>query len=213
LHWSPVEIKGIRPHIEGYTKMVPVVLSGDDALEEKLKAARNPKVLFLSTHGVFGAVDENTFRPGQRGLLLENPFLRCQLSLAGSNRRPTGEIKGEDGRLYGIEVGALDLRATDLVVLSACQTALGDVHAGQGAAGLRQAFQLAGAKSVVATLWSVDDAATTHLTIAFFKRLGEGMPKAEALRQAQLELFAKKEMSHPFFWAAFTITENGQISF
>jgi CHAT domain-containing protein len=213
LHWSPVEIKGIRPHIESYTKMAPVVLSGDDALEEKLKAARNPKVLFLSTHGVFGAVDENTFRPGQRGLLLENPFLRCQLSLAGSNRRPTGEIKGEDGRLYGIEVGALDLRATDLVVLSACQTALGDVHAGQGAAGLRQAFQLAGAKSVVATLWSVDDAATTHLTIAFFKRLGEGMPKAEALRQAQLELFAKKEMSHPFFWAAFTITENGQISF
>jgi CHAT domain-containing protein len=213
LYWSPVEIKGIRPHLESYAKMAPVVLAGDDALEEKLKAARSPKVLFLSTHGVFGAVDENKFRPGQRGLLLENPFLRCQLSLAGTNRRPVGEIKGEDGRLYGIEVGALDLRATELVVLSACQTALGDVHAGQGAAGLRQAFQLAGAKSVVATLWSVDDAATTQLTIAFFKRLGEGMSKAEALRQAQLELFAKGEMSHPFFWAAFTITENGRISF
>ncbi len=213
LYWSPVEIKGIRPHLETYAKMAPVILSGDDASEERLKSVRHPKVLFLSTHGVFGAVDENTFRPGQRGLLLENPFLRCQLSLAGTNRRPTGEIKGEDGRLYGIEVGALDLRATELVVLSACQTALGDVHAGQGAAGLRQAFQLAGAKSVVATLWSVDDAATTLLTIAFFKRLGEGMSKAEALRQAQLELFAKKEMSHPFFWAAFTITENGRISF
>jgi CHAT domain-containing protein len=212
LYWSPVEVKGIRPHLESYAKMAPVILSGDDASEEKLKSARNPKVLFLSTHGVFGAVDENTFRPGQRGLLMENPFLRCQLSLAGSNRRPAGGIRGEDGRLYGIEVGALDLRATDLVVLSACQTALGDVNAGQGAAGLRQAFQLAGAKSVVATLWSVDDAATTHLTIAFFKRLAEGVPKAEALRQAQLELFAhKKEMSHPFFWAAFTITENGQI--
>ncbi len=213
LYWSSVEIKGIRPYLETYAKMAPVVLSGDDASEEKLKAARNPKVLFLSTHGVFGAVDENTFRPGQRGLLLENPFLRSQLSLAGSNRRPSGAMKGEDGRLYGIEVGALDLRATDMVVLSACQTALGDVHAGQGAAGLRQAFQLAGAKSVIATLWSVDDAATTQLTIAFFKRLGEGMAKTEALRQAQLELFAKKEMSHPFFWAAFTITENGRISF
>jgi CHAT domain-containing protein len=213
LHWSPVEIKGILPHLESYAQLAPVVLSGDEASEEKLKAARNPKVLFLSTHGVFGAVDENAFRPGQRGLLLENPFLRCQLSLAGSNRRPAGEIRGEDGRLYGIEVGALDLRATDLVVLSACQTALGDVHAGQGAAGLRQAFQLAGAKSVVATLWSVDDAATTHLTIAFFKGLGKGRSKAEALRQAQLELLANQELSHPFFWAAFTITENGPIAF
>jgi CHAT domain-containing protein len=64
---------------------------------------------------------------------------------------------------------------------------------------------------VVAALWSVDDAATTHLTIAFFQRLGAGSSKAEALRQAQLEIFAKKEMSHPYFWAAFTITENGRI--
>jgi CHAT domain-containing protein/Tfp pilus assembly protein PilF len=211
LAWSPVEIKGIKPQLTTYTKMKPLILRGNQATEEKLKAVKNPKVLFLSTHGLFSNVNENTFRPGQRGLLLENPLLRSELSLAGTNRKISSRHKGEDGRLYGIEVGVLDLRATDLVVLSACQTALGDVHAGQGAAGLRQAFQLAGAKSVVATLWSVDDEATTLLTIAFFNYLAGGSSKTEALRQAQLSLYHNREWAHPFFWAAFTITENGKL--
>ncbi|MCB2185006.1 MAG: CHAT domain-containing protein [Deltaproteobacteria bacterium] len=211
LAWSLVEIKGIEPPLGVYANMKPVVLRGSQATEGRLKAAKNPKVLFMSTHGVFSNVNENTFRPGQRGLLLENPLLRSELLLAGANRRYAAGDQGEDGRLYGIEVESLDLRATDLVVLSACQTALGDVHAGQGAAGLRQAFQLAGAKSVVATLWSVDDEATTLLTIAFFKNLAAGKPKAEALRQAELELFRQGAWAHPYFWAAFTITENGEL--
>ncbi|MAE63160.1 MAG: hypothetical protein CMJ18_02705, partial [Phycisphaeraceae bacterium] len=209
LAYSPVEVRAIRPHLETYAGTKPLVYTGRDATEERLKAVRNPKVLFLSTHGVFGSVDEARFVPGREGLLFENPMMRCTLSLAGCNRKPRPGDRGEDGRLYGIEVDALDLRGTDLVILSACQTALGDVHAGQGAAGLRQAFQLAGARSVLATLWSVDDEATTRLTIALCKALGSGASTAEALRQGQLALLRAGETSHPFFWAAFTITRSG----
>lgn len=207
LKWSATEVRGVTPHLETYTGMKPRVFMGAAATEQAFKSLRSPKVLFLSTHGVFGSVDENTFRPGRKGLLLENPMLRCQLSLAGSNRRLDGRTKN-DGRLLGIEIQSSDLRGTDLVVLSACQTGLGDVHAGQSAAGLRQAFQLAGARSVLATLWSVDDRATTTLTVAFTKRLAAGGSKSVALRGAQLALLRDRVTAHPFFWGAFALTGN-----
>jgi CHAT domain-containing protein/Tfp pilus assembly protein PilF len=94
---------------------------------------------------------------------------------------------GEDGILTAEEVQALDLRGTDLVVLSACDTGLGDLEAGQGVLGLQRAFQLAGARAVVASLWRVDDAATAVLMERFYDNLWvKKMPRLEALRQAQL---------------------------
>jgi CHAT domain-containing protein len=110
-----------------------------------------------------------------------------------------------------MEVEALDLWGTDLVVLSACETGLGEVEVVEGVLGLRRAFQLAGARTVLASLWKVPDAETEQLMSAFLRRWLKGEGKAEALRNAQLDLIrrlraspsAARRTAPPLYWAGF----------
>jgi CHAT domain-containing protein len=212
--FSTTEAEAIRGPLERYAKSKPRVYLQKQALEGVFKAARNPKVVVLSTHGYFledqrpEAKEEGKGKP----ITAQNPLLRCGLLLAGANNyRDAHDGRTEDGILTGLEVIDTDLRGTELVVLSACETGLGDVRNGEGVAGLRQAFQLAGAQSVLATLWRIPDQETVRIMSGFFEKLAEdGKSRAETLQQAQLERVRARRTrygaAHPFFWAAFTLT-------
>jgi CHAT domain-containing protein/tetratricopeptide (TPR) repeat protein len=201
-------------------------LRGAQATEEALAAVKRPRLLYLITHGFFREDVRPPAVPGLRDLDLADlgsgaprrpalgpdPRLRSGLALAGANRWRERSAKGaSDGLLTAAEVENLDLLGTELVILSACETGLGEVQLGEGVLGLRRAFQLAGAQTVVASLWKVPDAQTELLMSGFLKRWLNGEGKADALRQAQLEMIRQLRQSAdpalrqalPLYWAGF----------
>ncbi|HJR05655.1 MAG TPA: CHAT domain-containing tetratricopeptide repeat protein [Pyrinomonadaceae bacterium] len=216
------------------------MLTGAQASEAALKEVSGPAILHVATHGFFLPAQESQTTANDnaaRGLSLgaatkpksgENPLLRSGLALAGANARQSAG--GEDGVLTALEAAGLDLWGTKMVVLSACETGLGDVTNGDGVYGLRRALVLAGSESQVMSLWQVSDAATRDLMTEYYRRLQAGEGRTEALRQVQLGMLKgesqgtvagggaqqrglsgttnaprtqAEERSHPFYWASF----------
>ena len=194
---------------------------GADAAESHLQALRSPLVLHLATHGFFlpdpvhdAQTGEGAPLVGTLGIRFDrlaqvpNPMLRSGLALAGANAwsqggTPQPEIG--DGILTAEEVAGLDLLGTQLVVLSACETGLGDVHVGQGVYGLRRAFIVAGARTLVMSLWKVPDEETRELMETFYRTLlHDGRSRVDALHEAQLAL-RRRFPEDPFFWGAFIL--------
>ena len=208
-------LPGTEAEGEAIKQLIPnlILLTEQEASENNLKQQQNPEFLHLATHGFFlppqpeepnNNINNNNlgFNNNQTPVVssAENPLLRSGLALAGFNQRNSGD---EDGVLTALEVTGLNLRATSLVVLSACQTGLGDVQAGEGVYGLRRAFTLAGAQSQLMSLWDVSDDGTKELMVEYYKRIQQGEARGEALRQVQLEMLSSQKRNHPFFWAAF----------
>lgn len=197
-----------------------VIFSKGNAQEQVLRQMTEaPEVLHIATHGFFLKADD-TLRKRllklQRGGDIQipppgdNPLLRAGLAFAGINANAPvlGEIDTDnDGVLTALEVLDLNLAGTQLAILSACETGLGEIHEGEGVYGLRRAFQEAGVASVVSSLWEVSDAGTQALMSALYGRLMKGMPPHQALREAQLEMLRIGQWSSPYIWSAFFMVD------
>lgn len=158
------------------------------ATEKSLLKQKSPSILHIATHGFFLPDPAIT-----------NPLEKSGLILSGAN---TGIVdKTEKGVVTGLKLAAMDLNNTQLVVLSACETGVGDIEQGEGVAGLNQAFLRAGAKGVVMSLWRVPDTQTAELMKRLYGEIDKGITPVEALRAAQRSFI--KDGQHPLAWAAF----------
>lgn len=213
-------LPGTQAEADALHELFPdaLVNTGNDASEAAVKRVARPFALHLATHGYFLPTHSLSNLSGPNGealdlqsanerlALAENPLVRSGLAFAGATGL-RGQA-GEDGVLTALEASSLDLTGTQLVVLSACQTAEGEVSQGEGVYGLRRSLTVAGAEALVMSLWSVDDEATSYLMRGYYRRLKEGMGRSAALRDVQRVLAASEATHHPYFWAAFIPSGN-----
>jgi CHAT domain-containing protein/lipopolysaccharide biosynthesis regulator YciM len=233
-----------------------IVYTAEEATERLLKQVKSPQILHIATHGYFldkVAKEENAVQSraleytpsGEElggkelaALRADNPLLRAWLFFAGANNAQTSNqvdvpievaSNADDGILTALEAANLNLSGTKLVVLSACQTGLGEVESGEGVYGLRRALVLAGAEAQLTSLWAIDDHATRDLMGRYYQLLQQGAGRQAALRQVQLEflhnnlvansknataksaasnLSARKRTlrTHPYYWAGFILS-------
>jgi CHAT domain-containing protein len=186
------------------------VLTGDRATKTALTHASRPPILHIASHAFFISADAPSPAPapasatsdGLRGMTAKahspNPLLRSGIALAGAN---LARRNGDAGILTALEASTLDLRGTELVTLSACDTGVGDVKNGEGVYGLRRGFFLAGAETIVMSLWPVSDYVTHGVMTKYYAGLARGEGRGAALRRVQLAMIADSSRRHPFYWA------------
>lgn len=197
------------------------VLRGEMATEAQVRGVVRPWVFHLATHGLFDSGRTELERPvaantrwmnpshgmgptptwNPERVETDNPMLNSGLLLAANDR----EISSDDGWWTAYEISGRDLEETELVTLSACDTGRGELHHGEGVLGLRRAFVLAGAQTIVMSLWSVDDQSTAKLMTSYYDGLRRGVGRGDAMRQAQLEMLSRDGFNHPFYWAGFVV--------
>ena len=173
------------------------LLTGRRATKATLEHIDAPSILHIASHGFFL---DGTFNGAHASVLARNPLLRSGLALAGANLAGDGHGAGI---LTALEASHLNLRGTGLVTLSACDTGIGDVRNGEGAYGLRRAFMLAGAETLVMSLWPVTDAVARDTMVGYYTRLRAGFGRGDALRQAKLAMLRHTAMRHPYYWGGF----------
>lgn len=176
-----------------------------NATEDNFKLSSSPKILHAATHGFFlsDLNEAELFNGVELSNSEANPLFRSGLLLAGASAGIDYENSTQDGILTAYEAMNLNLDNTDLVILSACETGLGEIRNGEGVYGLQRSFIVAGAESVLMSLWKVSDDATSELIISFYDNLLKGQDKFAAFRDAQLHL--KKKYNSPYYWGAFII--------
>lgn len=182
------------------------------ASEKNLKAFNNhsPQILHIATHGFFlQQKNRNGSLSGRENVytLADDPLLRSGVVLAGGNYVWNGKapVEGaEDGIVTAYEISQLNLSNTELVVLSACETGLGDVKGNEGVFGLQRAFKIAGVKKMIVSLWQVPDKETAELMKAFYGYWIKGKSINDSFTQAQADM--RKKFA-PFYWAAFVLVD------
>lgn len=209
-------LPGTKAEVDGISGILKAsgyklsVLTTSLATEANLKAVKSPELLHIATHGYFLEDVQNT--GSAFGIHLENasnnPLLRSGLMLAGAAKTISGIStpnlsSNDNGILTAYEAMNMNLEGTQLIVLSACETGLGDVRAGEGVYGLQRAFLVAGADALIMSLWKVDDSATQQLMKSFYANWTKLRNKQKAFKQAQLQLMAKYK--DPYYWGAFVM--------
>ena len=205
------EVKLIAKSLNRSTKFR--LVTKNEATESAFKALSgiSPQVLHISTHGFFFPdVEENlqVFNNNTRGGSFkydDNPLFRSGLTFAGSNytwKNGYNPYEEEDGILTAYEISNLDLSHTDLVVLSACETGLGDIKGSEGVYGLQRAFKMAGVENLIMSLWKVPDKQTMELMELFYSNWMKGYDIRSAFDLAQSTM---SEKYPPYFWAAFVL--------
>jgi CHAT domain-containing protein len=195
------------------TKSTVEIFSKSTALEDNLKNIQSPDILHIATHGYFLSNDDTSkTKQSIANLINDNykndSYLKSGLLLAGAQNTLNGNQpeNSNNGILTAEEAKSLNLKDSELVVLSACETGLGNNLIGEGVIGLQRAFMIAGAKSVIMSLWSVSDEKTQELMTLFYTNwINNNMTKEDALHQAKLAM--KKLYPEPYYWAGFILLE------
>lgn len=188
------------------------LFSGDEGTEEAFRniGSLNPDIIHLATHGFYYPRDNSVvmmdqlFGIGDYLSDIENPMLRSGLLFSGDNGIDQFPLN-EDGIITANEIAAMDFSGVNLVVLSACETGLGDVLGSEGVFGLQRAFKMAGVEKLIVSLWKIPDQATSELMISFYEHYLAGGNIHNSLNQAQLD--TREKYPEPFYWAGFFAVE------
>ena len=214
------EIGAIVSRKKGEVKILKAQFATEESFKQLGQDGPSPQILHLATHGYFFPDPEESVASKQSAVgsfdsspsfkISDHPMIRSGLILAGGNHAwHTGKPLRpdmEDGILTAYEISQMNLDSTELVVLSACETGLGDIEGNEGVYGLQRAFKIAGVKNIIMSLWSVPDQQTQEMMVAFYEHwLNEGMELADAFRTAQREMREKYE-DH-YYWAGFVLIE------
>lgn len=209
------KLPGTKKEVESIDRELKIknwacsVFMDEFASEENLRKVNNPRILHIATHGYYIKDLENEdklFLGFENSAIKKNSMLRSGLILAGAGpatQDSTNRNSENDGILTAEEASLLNLNKTDLVVLSACQTGLGDEMGTEGVAGLQRSFTIAGAKNILMSLWPVDDDATSLLMMEFYKNYAITRNADTSFKTAQAEV--RKKYPHPYYWAAFVL--------